>query len=120
MRLCTDFSFFYISTYLFGCRVLEGNRPYIHVLQAVMSCGGNIVCCKLFVGDAFQRSSPFTQLNENDFGFQTVSSRRKTAEGTGGGVNKTSKDGEIQTDPLVVKNKPAHILTHTEILKSLH
>lgn len=49
---------------------------------------GYYACCKLFVGDAFQRRTPFTQLNENDFGFQTVSSRRKTAEGRGGGLRK--------------------------------
>ncbi len=59
---------------------------------------GYYACCKLFVGDAFQRRTPFTQLNENDFGFQTVSSRRKSAEGRGGGLeNKHIWWNQIQT-----------------------
>lgn len=87
---------------------------------------GYYACCKLFVGDAFQRRTPFTQLNENDFGFQTVSSRRKTAEGRGGeGVKKTSISGEIQRlysprkkdkslmRPFTTNNFPKNItLTH--------
>lgn len=38
--------------------------------------------CKVFVSDAFQGRHSFTELNENDFGFQTVSSCT-TAEGRG-------------------------------------
>lgn len=52
------------------------------------SSRGCFHCCKAFVSETFQRRRPFTQLNESDFGFQTVSSSCTTPP-TGGGAGET-------------------------------
>lgn len=66
---------------------------------------GCYACCKLFVGDAFQRRTPFTQLNENDFGFQTGEGRglRKQAYMVKSKVYSPRKKGQVVAEALYSK-----------------
>lgn len=54
--------------------------------------------CKVLVCDAFQERHSFTELNESDFGFQTVSSRGRGAENTRGNSDQNKHWTECNTE----------------------